>query len=204
MVRLILKEEQPRYEELIDQQHYLKSKPLVGEQLRHVAEYNGQWLALISWNAGSYHLADRDEWIGWSDAQRRTRLPFIANNSRFLILEGSNVPNLATRTMALCLKRISEDWNQAYGHGILVAESFVDPVLFRGTADKAGGWSLLGMTKGFARARREYYTEHDCSKQLYVRTLQPDALELLRAEQMPEEWGSAISPNMRRISPRGS
>jgi len=197
-VRLVRKDEQPRYEQLIDQQHYLGSVPLVGEQLRYVAEYHGEWLALLSWNAGSYHLADRDEWIGWSDAQRRIRLPFIVGNSRFLILEGKGCPNLASRAMKLGLQRLCDDWNEAYGHGVLVAESFVDPQLFRGTAYKAGGWTLLGKTRGYARARREYYTEHGSPKQLYVRALRPDALELLCAEQMPEEWrGGELEPKVR-------
>ncbi len=87
-IRLIHKHGQDCYEQLIDEQHYLKSAQLVGEQLSYVIEYDGEWLALLSWNAGSYHLADRDAWIGWSDEQRRIRLPFIANNSRFLILKG--------------------------------------------------------------------------------------------------------------------
>jgi len=187
-IRIIRKEEQGCYEQLIDQQHYLKSAQLVGEQLRYVVECNGKWLALLSWNAGSYHLADRDEWIGWSDEQRRIRLPFIANNSRFLILKGKGCPNLASRAMKLCLLRLGNDWSAAYGHGILVAESFVDPQLFRGTAYKASGWTLLGITKGYARARRQYYTQHNAPKQLYVRALRPDALELLRADEMDEEW----------------
>lgn len=187
-IRLIRKDEQGCYERLIDGQHYLKSAQLVGEQLRYVVEYDGEWLALLSWNAGCFHLADRDEWIGWSDAQRRIRLPFVANNSRFLILDGKGCPNLASRAMKLCLQRLGSDWNEIYGHGILVAESFVDPQLFRGTAYKASGWTLLGTTKGYARARREYYTEHNRPKQLYARALRPDALDLLRAEQMPAEW----------------
>jgi hypothetical protein len=187
-IRLIRKDEQGCYEQFIDKQHYLKSVPLVGEQLRYVAEYEGEWLALLSWSAGSFHLADRDQWIGWADDQRRTRLPFVVNNSRFLILEGKSCPNLASRAMKLCVQRLSTDWNEAYGHGILVAESFVDPQLFRGTAYKASGWILLGKTKGYARSRREYYTEHSSPKQLYVRALRPDALELLRAEQLPDEW----------------
>lgn len=187
-IRLIRKDEQACYEQLIDEQHYLKSVQLVGEQLRYAIEYEGQWLALLSWNAGSYHLADREEWIGWSDVQRRIRLPFIANNSRFLILDGKGFPNLASRAMKLCLQQLGNDWIEAYGHGILVVESFVDPQLFRGTAYKASGWTLLGTTKGYARARREYYTEHNNPKQLYARTLQPDALRILCAQEMPEPW----------------
>lgn len=197
-IRLIRKDEQGCYEQLINEQHYLKSAQLVGEQLRYVVEYAGEWLALLSWNAGSYHLADRDEWIGWSEAQRRVRLPFIANNSRFLILDGKGCPNMASRAMKLCLQRLGNDWNEAYGHGILAVESFVDPQLFRGTAYRASGWMLLGTTKGYARARREYYTEHNSPKQLYVRALRPDALRLLCAEQMPEPWaGGELEEKLR-------
>ncbi|WP_168433638.1 ISAs1 family transposase [Pontiella sulfatireligans] len=197
-IRLTRKDEQDCYEQFIDEQHYLKSAQLVGEQLRYVVEYEGKWLALLSWNAGSYHLADRDKWIGWSDAQRRIRLPFVANNSRFLILEGKGCPNLASRAMKLCMQRLGHDWNEAYGHGLLVAESFVDPQLFRGTAYKASGWTLLGETKGYARARKEYYTEHNSPKQLYARALRPDALELLCADQMPEPWcDGELEPKVR-------
>jgi len=86
-VRLISDGERKRHDSLLDEQHYLKSGQLVGEQLRYVAECDGEWLALLIWSAGSYHLADRDDWIGWSPEQRRRRLPFVVNNSRFLILD---------------------------------------------------------------------------------------------------------------------
>ena len=54
-VRLICDGERKRHDALLDEQHYLKSGQLVGEQLRYVAECDGQWLALLSWSAGSYH-----------------------------------------------------------------------------------------------------------------------------------------------------
>jgi len=96
-VRLIGDAERLRYDQYLDTQHYLKSGTLVGEQLRYVAESDGRWLALLSWSAGSYHLADRDAWIGWSMDQRSRRLPFVVNNSRFLILDDVDCPNLASR-----------------------------------------------------------------------------------------------------------
>lgn len=187
-VRLIAEDERARHDHLLDKQHYLKSGPLVGEQLRYVAECDGQWLALLSWSAGSYHLADRDRWIGWDDQQRRCRLPFVVNNSRFLVLEGIDCPNLASRVMKLCLQRLSSDWASRYGHELLVAESFVDPQLFRGTAYRASGWELLGQTKGYSRVRREYYTQHDTPKVLYVKEIRRKARRLLRAERMPPSW----------------
>jgi hypothetical protein len=190
-VRLIAEWERQRYDELLEEQHYLKSGPLVGEQLRYVAECGKQWVALLSWSAGSYHLADRDAWIGWSDEQRRCRLPFVVNNSRFLILAGVKCANLASRVLKLCCERLSLDWASTYGHEVLVAESFVDPVLFRGTSYRVSGWDRLGQTKGYGRVCREYYTEHQTPKELYVKQLRRDARRLLSSDRMPVPWRSS-------------
>lgn len=197
-VRLIGEGERERHDAFLDAQHYLKSGQLVGEQLRYVAECDGRWLALLSWNAGSFHLADRDAWIGWSADQRCRRLPFVVNNSRFLIVEGVDCPNLASRVMKLCCQRLSQDWALRYGHEVLVAESFVDPQLFRGTAYQASGWARLGQTQGYSRVRREYYTEHDSPKHLYLRELRRGACRLLSSAQMPEPWRNAeLKPTVR-------
>jgi len=66
-VRLVRAEEEARWEELMSQHHYLKSGRMVGEQLRYVAEYQGQWMAILGWSAAAYHLKGREEWIGWDD-----------------------------------------------------------------------------------------------------------------------------------------
>ncbi|MCK5806397.1 MAG: ISAs1 family transposase [Lentisphaeria bacterium] len=188
-VRLLGKnpEEKARYGELMERHHYLKGDTLVGEQLRYVAVADGQWVALLSWSAAAQHLRERERWIGWSYPQRRRRLALVANNARFLILPGIKCPNLASRVLALCSSRLSADWQQAYSHPILVVESFVDSQLFRGTCYKAQGWQLLGETRGFERASQDYYTEHNRPKQLWVRRLDPAALDFLSAEQLPGE-----------------
>lgn len=82
-VRLVRPEEEARWEELMSHHHYLKSGRMVGEQLRYVAEYQGQWMALLGWSAASYHVKGRDGWIGWDQNQRRARLHLVANNARF-------------------------------------------------------------------------------------------------------------------------
>ena len=168
------------------EQHYLKSAQLVGEQLRYVAEYKGQWVALIAWSAGAFKLKDREAWIGWTDRQKKRRLPLVANNSRFLILEGCHVPNLASRLMKLCLARLSQDWQQTYGHEILVVESFVDCQEYLGTCYKASGWTLLGQTQGYGRARQEFYLAHERPKALWVRELRPGARTILRGRNVPQ------------------
>ena len=184
-VRLLHPEERERFDQLLVAQHYLRSAALVGEQVRYVAEGAGQWVALLAWSAGSYRLKDRETWIGWSAPQKKRRLPLVVNNSRFLILEGWHVPNLASRVLKLCLQRLSQDWTDRYGHAVLVAESFVDPQQFQGTCYKASGWTLLGHTQGNRRARQDFYLPHDRPKQLWVRELQPGARTILRGRNLP-------------------
>jgi hypothetical protein len=199
-LRLLREREQERFDGLLETQHYLKSSALVGERLCYVAEYQGQWLALLTWSAPAYHLKARDEWIGWSDEQRRRRLGWLGNNSRFLILESAHYPNLASRVMKLCLERLSADWQVQWGHGLLAVESFVDGQLFRGTSYRASGWIELGQTEGWGRHRQDFYVRHDRPKQLWVRELQPGALELLRAKQLPPQWEEVESVVVPRCS----
>lgn len=184
-VRLIQPDERAAFDKLICQQHYLQSAQLVGEQLRYAACYQGQWVALLSWSAAAYHLKLRETWIGWSAPQKKRRLSLIANNSRFLILDGFHLPNLASRVMKLCLARLIADWQQAYGHEILVVETFVDHRRFAGTCYKASGWSLLGETQGCQRVREDFYERHDRPKQLWVRELKPGARTILRGSNLP-------------------
>jgi hypothetical protein len=185
-VRLIEPEEREKFDALLIQKHYLQSASFVGEQLRYVAEHAGQWAALVVWSAGAYKLKRREEWIGWNARQKRRRLPLVVNQSRFLILEGFNVPKLASRVMKLNLERLSSDWEQAYHHAVLVAETFVDPELFCGTIYRASGWTLLGETKGFARSCRDFYEPHKKVKQLWMRELKPGARTILRGPNLPE------------------
>ena len=189
-VRPITAQEQPRFDELIVTQHYLQDATLVGERLCYVAEYAGQWLALLAWSAAAYHLQARDAWVGWTEAQRRRRLGWVVNNSRFLIVEGAHYPNLASRVMRLCLDRLSADWQACWGHALLAAESFVDGQLFRGTSYAVSGWTQLGQTEGWGRQREDFYVRHARPKQVWVRELRPGARALLRAESLPAEWAA--------------
>lgn len=109
-LRPIEPEERIRFDELICREHYLRSADLVGEQLRYVAESRGRWVALLAWNAGAFHLRDREAWIGWTVRQKRRRLTLVVNNSRFLIRTEGRVPNLASRVMKQGLQQLSADW----------------------------------------------------------------------------------------------
>jgi hypothetical protein len=198
-VRRVLPSELARCKREVCENHYLKSADLVGEQLWYVAEHRGQWLALLGWSAGAYHLKGRDSWIGWNDTQRRMRLSLVANNSRYCLLTSTGEhPNLASYVMGQCLQRLSEDWQEAYGHPILVVESFVDTQLFRGTCYKATGWRAIGCTAGFKRVAEDFYQVHERPKQLFVRELAKHGVRTLRARQLPE----ALAEYERKVNPR--
>jgi hypothetical protein len=177
-----------RFDQLLAQHHYLKDARLVGEHLRYVATYRGQWLALAAWSAAALHLKARDQFIGWTDEQRRTRLPLLVNNSRLLVLPEGQCPNLISRFMKLMLGRLSTDWQQGWGHPVALAETFVDPHLYQGTAYKASGWQRLGVTAGWKRSAEDFYQRHERPKQIWVRELVPQACRKLCAQPLPPEW----------------
>lgn len=199
IVRPVLSHELGRCEQEVGERHYLGNARLVGEQLWYVAESQGRWLALLGWAAAAYHLKGRDSWIGWNETQRRARLPFIANNARFCLLTAAGEhPNLASHVMGQCLQRLSQDWQEAYGHPILAVESFVDTQLFRGTCYRATGWQAVGCTAGFKRVAQDFYQVHERPKQLFVRELARRAARTLRAHRLPE----ALAEHERRVDPR--
>jgi len=159
--------------------HYLSFQGWVGESLRYVAEWEGDWVALVGWCAAALKCGARDRWIGWPEVLRHRRLALIANNARFLILPGPRVANLASRVLGLTLKRLSCDWQQVHGHPLWLAESFIDPQRFSGTCYRAAGWMEVGQTRGYGR-RADGYRAHGEPKTVWVRPLVAEAAERLR------------------------
>ena len=109
-VRLVREEERAEFDFRLDHQHYLQSSQLTGQTLRYVAEQEGKWVALICFGAAALHVKARENWIGWSPRQRARRLSLVVNNNRFLVLpDRQRYPNLPSRVMGLCLRRLSHD-----------------------------------------------------------------------------------------------
>ena len=187
-VRLVETFELDRFDELLDAHHYLGSVRPVGERIHLVAvDAEDRWLALLLFSAAARNLKAREQWIGWTHEQRRRRLSLVSNNTRYLLLGEAPVPNLGTKVLALALARLSEDWQERYGHPVLVVETFVDPEQFSGTVYTAAGWSELGRTEGWGRRRREYYVKHSKPKRLFVRELRRNATRSLQAEHLVAE-----------------
>jgi hypothetical protein len=187
-VRLIDPEERQRYDALMEQEHYLGKDNAVGQVLRFVAEYQGAWVALLTFCSAALHLKPRDRFLHWLARQVSQRRHLIAQNSRFLILPTTGRwPNLASRVLKLVCARLPEDWQRRFGHPVLLAETFEDPQRFRGTCYQAAGWQALGQTQGFERCGQDFYVDAQHPKELWVRPLGPKALEQLRAELLAPE-----------------
>ena len=174
-----------RVRRLLAKHHYLGDVRAVGEQLFYaLTEARGQWLGVLVFCAASRRLRARDRWIGWTEEQRRRRLPLVVNNCRFLLLPDKTFPNLGSRSLRLVLDRLSDDWQQRYGHPVVVVETFVDPEQFCGTVYTANGWQELGQTDGFGRVRRDFYVAHHKPKRLFARELCRHARRHLQATQL--------------------
>jgi hypothetical protein len=187
-VRLIGADERERFDALLESQHYLHSARVGGPSLRYVAEVDGQWVALLVFSGAAPHTKARETRIGWTPRQRARRLGWVVNNSRFLVLpERQRYPNLASRVLALALKRLSADWQQHWSHPVVLVESYVDESQYRGTCYRACGFQAVGLTAGYGRSSRDYYTEHGQPKQLYLRELRPRALSILRQGRLPAD-----------------
>jgi hypothetical protein len=126
-IGLLHPEERSRFDKLLEERYYFPSARLGGQSLRYVAELDEEWIALVSFSAPALHIKAREDWNPWLARQRSRRLNFVVNNSRFLILpDRKRYPNLASRILSLCCKRVSADWEQEWNHPVLVVESFVN------------------------------------------------------------------------------
>jgi len=191
-VRPCRREEVSRFRELLRVRHYLGFRGVVGESLAYVAEVDGEWVALLQWAAAAFKCSARERWIGWHPSLAWQRLHLVANNVRFLILPEERIPNLASRVLALCVRRLSGDWQRLWGHPILLVETFVDPERFSGTCYRAAGWLEIGRTRGFAR-RSGGWEHHGRPKAVFVREVIRGAREVLRDPSPRKELDRGIA-----------
>jgi hypothetical protein len=75
---------EPLWNQLVRSYHYLGYQKLIGHRLKYLALIEDQPVAALSWSAPALKLAARDQYIGWSAAQRKRHLKQLASNSRFL------------------------------------------------------------------------------------------------------------------------
>ena len=141
--------DEPFFNSLIEQYHYLNYTQPVGEHLKYLVRSRQGWpIACLAWSSAPRHLGCRDRFIGWPPEVRRKNLHLIAYNLRFLILPWVQVPHLASHILGRMARNVPRDWQRLYGHEVYFLETFVDPERFRGTCYRAANWRLLGVTTG--------------------------------------------------------
>ncbi|MCP4217520.1 MAG: DUF4338 domain-containing protein [bacterium] len=156
--------------EYVDRYHYLGYKLPFGAQLRYFIKSGATEaiLGCFQFSSPAWKMAPRDQWIGWSDEQRKANLQKIVNNSRFLIFPWVGVKNLASSVLAMAVRRVPEDWQHCYGYRPVLMETLVDRERFKGTCYKAANWTHMGKTTGRGRMDRRNRQQGKAIKEIYV------------------------------------
>jgi hypothetical protein len=175
LVMVESKADSGRWRQQMERYHYLGCRLPFGAHLRYWVRYRDRELACLVWTSPAWKMQARDEWIGWSDEQRRQNLQVIINNGRFLILPWVQVKGLASKILALSAKQVPRDWEIRYGCRPLLLETLVDAARFRGTCYRAADWIHVGQTTGRGRMDRAHQAYAHAVKDIYVYPLTHDA-----------------------------
>ena len=153
---------------LLFRYHYLGFGGTVGENMKYmILDNQRRPLACLLFGSAAWSCAARDEYLGWDRDTRINHLRLLTNNTRFLILPWVIVPHLASHILAIIARRIRGDWQNKYGHGLLLLETFVEADRFRGACYQAANWKCVGITRG--RSRNDRYTRmHVPVKAVYL------------------------------------
>jgi len=166
--------EESRLHDYLRRHHYLGLR-VVGENLKYLVQANdGTDLACLLFGAAAWKGAARDQFIGWTSAQRVQGLGQVANNSRFLILPWVRVDGLAGHVLGRAVRRLSQDWQRKYGHPVFLVETFVERDRFAGTCYRAANWLPIGQTQGRGRQGPDPRLRTSSIKDIFVYPLDGD------------------------------
>lgn len=170
------------WNEYVERYHPLGHKRPFGNWLRYFVYAANTLLGCIFMSGAAKALHHRDEWIGWRLSQRRRNLPWVINNSRYLLFPWVHVPHLASHVLGKLAKQVAHDWEHRWGYRPVLMETFVDPQ-YNGTCYRAAGWHAVGMTRGEGKPRpgKPYTT---CPKHIFVKPLHPEFQSLLTSKQL--------------------
>jgi hypothetical protein len=140
--------QEPLFNSLIEQHHYLGYTQPVGEQLKYLVYGGNRVVAALAWSSAAHGLKCRDRFLGWSLQAKRRNRHLLAYNSRFLVPPWVQVPHLASHVLGRMARQLPADWQGTYGHPVYFLETFVDPARHRGTCYRAANWIVLGETFG--------------------------------------------------------
>ena len=169
------------FETLLATEHYLGYRSSVGQNLKYLlCTEQDRPVAAWLFGAAAWRCEPRDRWIGWTDPERAAGLHRLTNNTRFLIPRWVQVPGLASWGWSRVSRRLVEDWQSKYGHGIELVETFVDRSRFEGSAYAASNWLEVGLTQGRGRGDRDRLIQV-AKKAVFVYPLNRQARRRLRS-----------------------
>lgn len=147
-------EHRKRVAHYLHERHYLGYPDPLGQLHYLVQDRQGRDVACLLFGPAAWKAGARDQFIGWSDRQRRQGLGHVANNTRFLVLVP--VPHLASYVLAGTMAPLRRDWAAHHGVPLWLVETFVEQERFQGTCYRAANWLKVGQTQGRTRNDREH------------------------------------------------
>lgn len=178
-------EDNRQWREWVGRHHYLGCKVPFGAHVRYfilTSHPQPQRVGCLQVSSPAWMMAPRDEWIGWDHEQRKRKLQWIVQNSRYLILPWVKIPYLASATLAKLAKRIADDWEPRYAIRPVLMETLVDSARFSGTCYRAANWIYLGRTTGRGRMDKSHKRHGKAVKDIFVYPLCRKAREKLLEE----------------------
>lgn len=164
------------WNEYMDRYHYLGYSKPFGCTIRYFLSSDKGLLGCALLAGATKKIKVRDQWIGWTNQRRQENLPWVINNTRFLIFPWVEIPYLASHILGQLAKQVSRHWQERWGYTPLLMETFVDPAMFSGTCYKAAGWIELGCTTGRGLPRKNQ-TYTSSRKIIFVKPLSNDFRE---------------------------
>ncbi|MFW5915038.1 MAG: IS4 family transposase [Planctomycetota bacterium] len=163
------------WKEMMEAAHPVGGGKLYGRQMRYLARSSEEGIiGGFAFSSPAFKLKARSKYIGWTVEARELRRDHIVQNSRFLILPGVRVPNLASKLLSIAEKRVVEDWAEQYDQAVYMLETFVHPDAHSGgSCYSAAGWEKVGITAGRGRQDRENKAEKD-KKLIFLKSTAPD------------------------------
>jgi hypothetical protein len=175
LIKVENQEQRQLWYEYVDRYHYLGYKQPFGAQLRYFIQSGAtdELLGCFQFSSPAWRMAPRDQFIGWTDFQRKGNLQKVINNSRFLIFPWVQVKNLASSALSLAVKIVPDDWQRSYGKRPVLVETLVAQDQFKGTCYKAANWVHVGQTTGRGRMDRAHKRQGAAVKEIYIYPLTP-------------------------------
>jgi len=164
------REQSRLWNEYVERYHYLGCRRPVGCFVRYFIQSSVGLLGCILMAGAVKAIQARDQWIGWDRRGRQQNLPWVINNSRLLIFPWVRIRRLGSHVLGQLGRGVRADWEQRWGYGPLLIESFVDPCEFWGTCYKSAGWIELGRTTGRG-VQRAGHLYKSTPKIIYVKGL---------------------------------